>query len=134
MRLTPVVLDTNILAPSLARGTIRHQIVNHFWHNRGLFLSEYILAETARVMDEDFGLGEHAVAFIAAMRGLATLVEPTTVSSGCRDISDLPVLGTAVAAKAAYLVTSDKDLLVLKEYRSIKIVKPGEYYRFLAGR
>lgn len=43
-----------------------------------------------------------------------------------RDIKDNKVLSCAVEAKADYIVTGDKDLLVLKSYQGIKIVTPRE--------
>ena len=41
-----------------------------------------------------------------------------------RDPSDIPVLGTAVAAGVPVLVTVDKDLLALGEFQGIAIIKP----------
>lgn len=41
-----------------------------------------------------------------------------------RDLKDDKILACAYEANADYIVTGDKDLLVLKEYRRIKIVSP----------
>lgn len=130
----PVVLDSSILAPAQGIATIRHRILAHFIAAGGLFLSEYIIAETARVIRDDFGLAETVPDFIALLREHATLVEPVAVPAGtCRDATDLPVIGTAVAAHAAYLVSSDADLLTMQSYNGIQIIKPGAYYRLLTG-
>jgi predicted nucleic acid-binding protein len=40
-------------------------------------------------------------------------------------------LAVAVNAKAAFLVTGDKDLLELRKYKSIKIVSPQKYLALL---
>ncbi|MDI6689943.1 MAG: putative toxin-antitoxin system toxin component, PIN family [Actinomycetota bacterium] len=45
----------------------------------------------------------------------------------CRDPEDDKFIDVALAAKADYLVTGDKDLLVLKNYRGVKILKPKEF-------
>jgi putative PIN family toxin of toxin-antitoxin system len=45
----------------------------------------------------------------------------------CRDVDDDNVLACALAAKADYLVTGDADLLVLKNFRGIKIISPRDF-------
>lgn len=134
LKLVPVVLDSSVLAPAQGLATIRHRILAHCIESSGLFLSEYIIAETARVIRDDFGLPETVPDFIALLRQNATIVEPVALPTGvCRDATDLPVIGTAVAAQAAYLVSSDADILTLQSYHGIRIIKPGAYYRLLTG-
>ncbi len=61
-------------------------------------------------------------------------VDPTEVRAVVRDPSDDQVVAAAVAAGADYLITSDQDMLVLKEHEGIKIVSPREFLGILAGR
>ncbi|MBU2633627.1 MAG: putative toxin-antitoxin system toxin component, PIN family [Nanoarchaeota archaeon] len=44
----------------------------------------------------------------------------------CRDVKDNKFLECAEHAKADYIVSGDKDLLVLKEYKNIKIIRTFE--------
>lgn len=44
-----------------------------------------------------------------------------------RDPKDDKFLDAAVSGGAAYLVSSDRDLLVLQEYQGVKIVTPKEF-------
>ncbi len=46
----------------------------------------------------------------------------------CRDPHDDKFLSVAVSAKAAWIVTGDKDLLELRSYKSVKIVTPKEHF------
>jgi len=48
-------------------------------------------------------------------------------TGGSRDETDNKYLECATAANADYIITGDKDLLVLKEYRQTKIVSAAEY-------
>jgi predicted nucleic acid-binding protein len=48
-----------------------------------------------------------------------------------RDIKDNKFLVCASEAKAHYLVTSDEDLLDMKEYEGTKIIPPQEFVRLL---
>jgi predicted nucleic acid-binding protein len=55
----------------------------------------------------------------------------------CRDPTDIPVLGTAVAGACALLISVDisvdRDLLDMQTIRAIPIIRPGEYWRRTAG-
>lgn len=66
------------------------------------------------------------------------LIERSDVTAGKqllqlvgRDVKDDKFLACALEAKADYIVTGDKDLLVLKEYEGITIVTPREFLETL---
>ncbi len=64
---------------------------------------------------------------IESVRLLFSVVVPTEVASPeLRDVNDLPVLAAAVGGHADLIVTGDKDLLVLKSFQDIGIVRPVE--------
>ncbi|MBW6487132.1 MAG: putative toxin-antitoxin system toxin component, PIN family [Syntrophobacterales bacterium] len=46
----------------------------------------------------------------------------------CRDGADDKFLSCAVAAKADYIVSDDKDLLVLGNFRNIPIITAGQFW------
>ena len=52
----------------------------------------------------------------------------------CRDKSDDVVLATALAGKADMIVIGDEDLLVLKEFRGIRILSPRQFLEILDRR
>ncbi len=92
--------------------------------------SEYILKELRRHLRAKFKVpASGADQVIAFLREHVALVKPAKVPAGaCRDRSDLPVLGTAVAAEADCLVTGDRDLLDLKEFRGVPILSPRAFH------
>lgn len=58
---------------------------------------------------------------------LADIVEPEPgVNPSLRDAADQAALGTFLAAKAKYLITGDKDLLVLAD--RYPIVTPSTFW------
>src|SRR3989344_5896274 len=60
------------------------------------------------------------------------MIEPTEKISVIKeDSGDNKFLETAVAGKVEYIISQDKHLLNLKEFREIKIVKPEEFLRVL---
>jgi predicted nucleic acid-binding protein len=47
----------------------------------------------------------------------------------CRDPTDVPALGTALAGGCALLISVDRDLLDMQTIQDISIIRPGEYWR-----
>ena len=126
-----ILLDSSVLIAALARPGVCTDLVDEISRNHQLVLSDYILGEVDRKLREKFGLSQlEATALVSGIRQLAELVEPVTLpAAACRDVEDLPILGSAVAGGAGLLVTVDKDLLSLGEFRGIPIVKPGEFWK-----
>jgi putative PIN family toxin of toxin-antitoxin system len=97
-------------------------------HRYQLFVSEPILTEILGVLrrpelkEKFHTLEKLNIASIMEILGQASVVEIQVVTGVSRDPKDDKFLATAVAAKADYLVSEDKDLLVLKEYRGVKII------------
>jgi putative PIN family toxin of toxin-antitoxin system len=48
-----------------------------------------------------------------------------------RDFKDTKIIACALSAKADYIVTGDKDLLVLKHYHKIPILTPKAFLELL---
>jgi len=56
------------------------------------------------------------------------MLNPTPLpKDACRDEDDVKVLGLAIASSADYIVTGDKDLLVLEHYQKIPILSPRAF-------
>jgi putative PIN family toxin of toxin-antitoxin system len=116
-----VVLDTDVLVSGLAYpGSIPGRIIG-LWRQGGLevVLSRYILDETARVLPRlsRIRLSAAEIRDLAdSLMFLADIVEPDAEQDAhLRDAADQQVLATLRASKASYLITGDKDLLVLGE-------------------
>ena len=136
-----IVLDSTVLVSAFLapQGAAAAVLASVRAGRVALTVSESILAETARVLRtyphirqryhypdaavQDFCEG------LAEMHLLLTAFPP--VSGVCRDPNDDMVLACAVAAEAAYLVTRDKDLLVLQQYEGIAMVTPEAFLTWL---
>jgi putative PIN family toxin of toxin-antitoxin system len=49
----------------------------------------------------------------------------------CRDSEDHIILECAVQSHADFIVTGDKDLLVLKEFLGTRIVAPADFFSII---
>ena len=98
-----------------------------------LILGPHILKEFQKILTSKFSLSrsETGEALALVSEAATSIVHPVERVSGiCRDPSDDKVLTCAVAAKSDYLVSGDADLLELKTFRGIKIVKPKKFEMF----
>ncbi len=103
-----------------------------------MVLSNFILDELRRVLprlSNRPGLSPAEIDDLVDILSLqAELVEPAALlNDQCRDVDDLPVLGTLIAAlerdQAECLVSGDKDLLELSErYQIMSVAQFCERY------
>ena len=127
------VLDANVLLAGVFTRGVCERLLDICWENAPTIVivcSEHILGEFADNAETKFGVPAEEVAeSVDKLRYRVEIVEPSEVAlDACRDADDLPVLGTAAAGNANYLVTGDRDLLVLKSFHGIPIVSPREFY------
>jgi putative PIN family toxin of toxin-antitoxin system len=78
--------------------------------------------------------GKSVEALVADYQALTQLVQPRALRRPVgRDPDDEAVIACAVAARADLIVSGDRDLLVLKAYRRIRIVNAVEALRIIAS-
>lgn len=71
--------------------------------------------------------------FVDWIERVALLVWPSPLGKRrSRDIRDDPLLACALASRAGFIVTKDKDLLTLGRPFGVEIVTPREFYRRFA--
>lgn len=137
-----VVLDTNVLLSGIAYpASVPGKIMSAWRHGSvDVLLSVYILDELRRVLprlNNRHGLTLAEIEdLVDALSFQAEVIEPlASVEPDLRDIDDLPVLGTLLAALKTsdvdYLITGDKDLLVMGE--RYPIVTPAIFWSTHAG-
>ena len=121
-----VVLDTNVLLAAFATRGLCEAVFEACLAPHEIVISEHILREVRGHLRTTLRVpAGQADAVLSFLRERATMVRPAKVPSGaCRDRTDLPVLGTALAAGADCLVTGDRDLLDLGTFRKIQVLSP----------
>lgn len=127
-----IVLDTNVLLAGLFTRGVCELLTDLCFPPTSpidVFCSEPILAEFAEKAATKFHAPRKRVGeAIDYLRKHVQLVRPAKVpKNACRDRDDLPILGTALAAQAHCLVTGDRDLLSLKQFRGITILSPRHF-------
>ena len=97
-----VVIDTNVFLSAYVWGGIPKQVIK-LWQNGRFNLLYSPEAERAKK------------------------IIPSEKVSLCRDPKDNQFLELCLAASADYLVTGDKDLLVLKKFQQTQIFSPKQF-------
>ena len=130
-----VVLDTNVLLSGLAyAGSVPGKIVSA-WRMGALdvVLSDFILEELRRVLPRLHHRHGLSAAEIDELLDIlviqADVLTPLPLKDDTlRDLNDMPILGTLLAAKGAvdYLITGDKDLLVLSP--RYPVISPADFW------
>jgi putative PIN family toxin of toxin-antitoxin system len=95
-----------------------------------LLVSLPILEEYREVLGRFINQGTELFAkWDHLLSNASELVDPIPIAPVCRDPKDQIFLEAAVGGKAEYLVSGDKDLIVLKNIRGIPIVTPAQFLR-----
>ena len=124
-----VLPDTNIIISSVFWRGNPYEVIR-----KGI-LGEYQLVISAEILDEVVGKLRNKFKFpekniqelIDILMTYCHIVDGTGKFDVVRDKKDNKIIECAFDGKADYIVTGDPDLLVLKEFRGIKIVKAKEF-------
>jgi putative PIN family toxin of toxin-antitoxin system len=129
-----VVFDTNILVSAARKSTAARRALDATALARWrIYASVAILDELERVLLTYLQLPKSAVAsYRRALEIEMKQVDlPPSRHVVVGDPDDTPVLRTAIAAGADYLVSNDNHLLSLDPYEGIRIVSLASYYQLL---
>jgi uncharacterized protein len=135
------VLDTNIIISALLWGGLAQQIFNAARDERFVaLLTGVLLVELTTTLSRD-KFAEQLIrrkltvdSIIEQYRAAVLFVDPAEVPADVvRDPKDQAVLACAVGGQADFIVSGDKDLLVLSSYKNIAIVDARQFLERLSA-
>jgi putative PIN family toxin of toxin-antitoxin system len=131
-----VVVDTNVIVSALVFGGVPRGVLELAEAGQcQLFYSAAIQTEVCRVLAEKFDWPQAMIdEVLQVVWGIGKVVAPRiTLNAVPADPDDNRILECAVAARAQVVVSGDRHLLDLRDYRSIPIVTPRQFLElFLA--
>jgi len=135
LKMIRAVLDTNVIISALFWSGNPSQILDKSFESKFILISSVtIIDEIERVLAEKFKLPIQDIAeFHGIFINRFEIIDPQICipSAVPRDPTDNKIIECAVDGKADYIVTGDKDLLVLKKYRDIEIITPAKFIKLL---
>jgi putative PIN family toxin of toxin-antitoxin system len=125
-----VLLDANVLISAVAGRGLCEAVVEYCLEEHEIIVSDELLQDVRDKLLTKLKVSPAAVAEFCQLleyngKGLSAIRVP---ANACRDPDDLHLLGLAQANKAAFLVSGDKDLLVLGHYQGTRIVTPRQFW------
>lgn len=127
-----VVFDTNVLYAAFATKGFCEELVDEAAGECELIWSDTLREEFESLLARRHKIGVATRTALSAYVDLCEFVEPEPLGKRiCRDKDDDVVLATGLAGKAGVIVTGDDDLLVLKEFRGIRILSPRQFLELL---
>ena len=138
------VLDSSVLVSAFItpNGSVIRLLRDPLRSRYELFVSAFILTETAETLLSKSRLRRYAKYedpdvhdYIRWLLAQAEMVDDIPdLQIVADDPKDDPIVATAVAAAAEYLVTGDRaHLLPLRAYGGVRIVSPREFVAVLTG-
>jgi len=128
-----LILDSNVIIAAFSSRGLCHSLFELCLTKHSIIISDHILIEVHRILHEKFKMPTKKVDEVidylkkfCETQGYKKLKENI-----CRDKDDDEILALAQSASADYIITGDKDLLVLETFISIPIVSPWGFWQIV---
>ncbi len=131
-----IVLDANVIVAAFASRGLCESIFELCLSEHELVLCDDVMREIVRALRTKIKLSSKIVdSIVNFLREYSLMIDPTPLpKDACRDEDDIKVLGTAIASGADFIVTGDKDLLILENYQKIPILSPRAFSDIIHGK
>lgn len=125
-----ITIDTNFLISAMQwDNSVAFKLLRRFLEtNIKIFTTKKILDEFSEVLQRDFKYNkEETTNILEEVLAFVNLIEAKEkIKIVKEDPDDDKIIECAVASNSNYIITYDKHLLKIKEYKSIKIITPEE--------
>jgi uncharacterized protein len=133
------VFDTNVIISALLFENGKPaQALRYALANGEVLLSLDLLEELNEVLGRErfnrYLTSEEREEFLEALIERAVLVEITENVQECRDPKDDKVLEVALNGEAQYIISGDRDLLVLHPFRNVLVITADEFLKTIESR
>ena len=124
-----VVLDTNVLISAFVFKGFSAKVFDHCATAHTILVSPWIVNELEEKLTQKFSVELFDVeSIIHLLLDVSEIVEPDNdIPTICRDEDDNNILQLAEFAQADFIVTGDKDLLLLETFINIPIITPRDF-------
>jgi len=126
-----IVIDSNVFVSSFFWGGHPREVFQRVINGLDeLYIADEIIKEITSVMSSNkFYVNSNEVGAYTKIieKYSKKIVLKNNLESISRDKNDDKILQCGLDGNVDFIVTGDKDLLVLKEYKKIKIINPRDY-------
>jgi uncharacterized protein len=124
-----IVLDTNIYLSNFIFGGLTARVCTVCFEEHTVYISPFIKTEITQKLSVKFAYPTDKIAFVLKTIALVTqeVLPDNPMPDICRDADDNAILQLCAFIKADFLITGDKDLLILNTFGETKIIKPSVF-------
>ena len=126
-----ILFDTNVIISGFVSQGYSFDVIKDTANKHEVYCTEYLLKETQKSLSTKFPLSRETINSIISTVKKQFIGGKTanTVEKISRDPKDDQILADAVINNIDIIITGDKDLLELKNYKGIKIIMPRDYWK-----
>lgn len=124
-----VVLDTNVYISSLVFKGKAREVYDYCIETSEVYTSDFIIGELSEKLNSKFDYPKTSARnLVKSILSVVEKIDPhSKLPNVCRDKDDNYVLQLCESVSADYLITGDKDLLILKNFKQTEILSPAEF-------
>ena len=129
-----IVIDTNVFISGLLGRGSAYLVYKTFLSKKfKLVLTPSLLKEIKLVLNRPkLRIEKNKIErLLKLLKSQAIIVKPKIKIKECRDEADNIILSCAIHSKANFIITWDKDLLTLSNFRGIPILTPSDFLKVL---
>ena len=128
-----IFLDTNVIISAFITHGHAIELLEYCMINHKIYTSEFIIEEVKKNLKTKFEYSDEEIGEVI------NFVKSNFIHVGkhkklkeiiSRDVDDDNVLAVAIFEKVDCIVTGDKDLLIIKNYKNINILSPRNFWSF----
>ncbi len=125
-----IVLDSNIIVAAYAGRGLCNSLFELCLDRYSIIISGHILTEVYKTLHNKLKMPRKNVQIIIDyLKEFCILSTYKKITENiCRDKNVNDIIALAISNKVKYLISGDKDLLVLKKYKNIKIISPRDFW------
>ena len=127
-----IVIDTNIVASAIFFGGRPRELMELLLrHELTAFITREIIEEyqgTIAYLQNEYPSKRIAVP-LTQIIAACNMIETTSVIRVCRDPDDDKFIACALDSRSIYIVSGDKDLLAVKQYKDVQVVTVAQFFR-----
>jgi len=125
-----IITDSNIIISAFSSHGLCKSLFEFLIENHTIIISEYIIQEVDRIFLKKLKMPKENVDEIVLFLRETAFISDYTIplKQISRDVKDDPILGICEQQNIDYILTGDKDLLVLKKYKNVRIISPRDMW------
>lgn len=131
-----LVFDTNVIFSAFATHGLANSVFELCLQQHTIVLSDHILGELEKNFMKKLKMPPDKIqAVLSFLKEFCPIADSKKLNKNvCRDREDDKILGLTINAGVDFIITGDKYLLVLKNFESVAILTPREFWEIARNK